>query len=424
MDYPGIKGTNDIMPPDSLLWKGVIAAVHKIFASYGFNFEITPILEPYELFVRSIGSGTDIVKKEMFVFTSKSGKKIALKPEETAVIMRSIVENNIISDSFPKKLYYITPIFRYERPQKGRYREFYQYGVEVINSSAVSRDAEVIEAGQKIIENFKIENVELEINTIGCKECRTPYRDALADYFKSRIDELCDDCIRKTDTNPMRVMDCKNEKCKAVSQDAPIINEYLCSSCKDDFNALKYSLDARGIKYSVNPRIVRGLDYYSKTVFEFVEKGGVLGSQSTLIGGGRYDYLAEEMGGRAMPAVGFAGGMERLILSIPEAEKNRILSEEGFDAVCVYFDSKTLVYAEKVAGELRKSGKKIEICYESDKIKKQMKYASSLNAPYVVICGEEEMNKKTVVVKNMKTHEQITVKRTASEIIDAIDGRL
>lgn len=421
MEYSRIKGTNDIIPPESLLWKGVIAAIHEVFSSFGYSFEISPILEPFELFVRSIGEGTDIVNKEMFIFESKSGKKIALKPEETAVLMRSIIENNIVGDSFARKYYYITPIFRYERPQKGRYREFYQYGVEAVNTQSVMRDAEIIEAGRKIIDRFGIKNVSLEINSIGCRECRKPYRDELALYFRSNTEKLCDDCRRKSETNPMRILDCKNEGCIAVSSGAPVISDYLCSGCKKDFEDMQFLLKEKSIEFRINPRIVRGLDYYSKTVFEFVEQGGVLGSQSTLIGGGRYDYLAEEMGGRNMPSVGFAGGLERLLLSIPEDVRKQIIKKEGIDAVCVYFDRETLSFSERIAAELRKDGKKIEICYESDKIKKQMKYASSLGAAYAVICGGDELKRGVVTVKNLETQEQSEISSSASKILEAIN---
>lgn len=422
MDYRKIKGTNDILPDESLLWKNVREELEKLFVSYGFAYEITPVLEPYELFVRGIGQGTDIVNKEMYSFKSGSGKDIALKPEETVVLFRSIFENNFLTDSSIQKLYYYTPIFRHERPQKGRYREFYQFGVESINAASPERDAEVIELGQRVLERFSITDTELELNSIGCRECRPKYRQELVLYLKGVEEQLCPDCKQRMVTNPLRVLDCKNEQCRKAVKNAPSTIEHLCSECSAHFKEVKDSLDRRNIRYIVNDRIVRGLDYYSRTVFEFIEKGDKLGSQSTIIGGGRYDYLGDEIADKHVPAIGFAGGFERLIMSISEDIRKKCIMQGKLNAYVVYIDQKQKNYAEGILSMLRQGGIASDMSLENDNMKKQMKNASRTGAAYTVICGENEEKENTVTIRNMETGEQVSVRAELNAIREVIIG--
>ncbi len=418
MKYNKIKGTNDILPEESMIWLSIRREIENILMNYGFEYIITPIMEPYELFTRNIGESSDIVNKEMYVFETKSRKRIALKPEETVVVFRSIIENNFLQDNTMKKLFYFTPLFRHERPQKGRYREFYQFGIEIINSKSYYRDAEVIEVGYKILEFFKIENVHLEINSIGCNTCRPNYRKALIEYLEKNKKHLCEDCNRRMHTNPLRVLDCKNSMCKQTVSNAPKTIDYLCDDCKTHFEGVKKELDNKNIKYTVNPYIVRGLDYYSKTVFEFIEKGGKLGSQSTIIGGGRYDYLGNEFAGKDIPCVGFASGFERLLMSIDNTLKNNYINNNRI--VIIYMEN-ALNYAKQVLKELRENNILCEIDYEHNKMNKQMKFADKKKAKYVFICGEDEMEEKKITIKNMINGEQRLIDfdiKTIKEVIN------
>ncbi len=406
MEYRKIKGTNDYLPEQSDVFRTIRNRIESIIEHFGFKYEITPILEPYELFQRSIGETTDIIKKEMFVFESKSGKKIALKPEETAVLFRSISEASFLSDNTVKKLFYFTPVFRHERPQKGRFREFYQFGAEVINSHAPSRDAELMKLGNDILKEFHIEGVELHINSIGCPSCRPRYRDELKSFLKSKEQELCEHCRERIETNPLRTLDCKNEKCIAAVNDAPHSTDYLCDDCLNHYNSVKDHLDELSLNFIENPNIVRGLDYYSKTVFEFIEQGDKLGAQSTIIGGGRYDYLGEEFGMNGIGAVGFAGGFERLLMSIPESYIKQIKNANNLDIVAVFFDEPSRKYVMNICSELQKMGIKTDIAFEYNSIKKQLSYASKSGAHYAMICGEDEMNNNTVIMKEMESGNQ------------------
>ena len=420
MKFRKIKGTNDYLPNESVIFRAVRNRVENIIEQFGFQYEITPILEPYELFIRSIGEQSDIVNKEMFVFTSKSGKKIALKPEETAVLYRSLSENNLLTNADIKKLFYFTPVFRYERPQKGRFREFYQYGVEIINSYNAERDGEVMHIGKVIIDSLEIKDVKLHINTIGCKKCRPEYKKALIDFLSKNDKKLCENCKVKIKNNPLRILDCKNNDCIEAVKNAPVTMDYLCNDCEEHFNQVSNSLDRRGIEYIKNPNIVRGLDYYSRTVFEFIEEGGKLGSQSTIIGGGRYDYLSNEFDAEDIGAVGFSGGFERLLMSIDKTVKDRMIDEYSIKAVLVYFNDETMEYASNIADMMRKANIKTEISFEYQGIKKQMKFASRINARFAIICGEEEMKTNRVKIKNMDTGEQIEVERNIDKIKEAI----
>ena len=420
MQYERVKGTYDMLPEKSLVFKQVQSILSKTMESYGFLFSRTSVLQPMEMFRRAVGGETDIVNKEMFSIKSKSGKEYVLKPEETAPLMRAVIEENFIQGAKTAKLYYFNPLYRHERPQKGRYREFFQYGAEIINSSDVRRDCELILLGIEILNNFKIENYSIEINSIGCSKCRPEYIKLLKSHLDSKADTLCPLCNERKNLNPMRVLDCKNESCRDSVKDAPLITGHLCGECRDDFDSLKELLADFKIKYSVNPMIVRGLDYYTKTVFEFVESGDALGSQSTLIGGGRYDLLAEALGGSNLPSCGFAGGVERLILSLSDEMKNQMIGKLHLDAFIVHFGGETMNRGFHLMQDLRKRSLSADMLFETVKMKRQLSVASECSR-FALIIGEDELKENAVLVKNMKTQEQTKTVFDADEIISILN---
>ena len=419
MLYERVKGTYDILGNQSVIFQNVIENLKKIFSVYGFSYGQTSILQPIEMFKRAIGTDTDIVNKEMFIIKSKSGKEYVLKPEETAPMIKAVIESNLIHGSEIRKLYYITPIFRYERPQKGRYREFFQYGVETINSQDFRRDCELIMLGREILKSFGIKNYKIDINSLGCGKCRAEYISHLKKYFSENSSHLCDQCKIRLIKNPMRVLDCKEKSCMSIAKGSPKIIDYLCIECRDDFENLMKCLKDFKIDFTVNPMIVRGLDYYTKTVFEFIEIGDALGKQSTLIGGGRYDTLSSELGGKNMPSCGFAGGLERLILSIPKEMQSNMEKEENIDVFIIHFGGKTTDIAFQFAEELRKKWVRSEILFETDKIKKQLSAASG-RAKFAIIIGEEEMKENKVVIKDMTKQNQEKINFDIKEIIEYI----
>lgn len=419
MRFERVKGTYDMLGSQSNLFRNTVETLRQVISSYGFSYGQTSILQPLEMFKRAVGNETDIVNKEMFTITSKSGKEYVLKPEETAPMMRSVLESNYVQGAEVKKLYYITPLFRYERPQKGRYREFYQYGVETLNSSDFRRDCELIMLGKEILKAFEIKDYKIEINSIGCGNCRPGYTLLLKKYFSERSADVCEQCRVRINTNPLRVLDCKESGCRAVALDSPKITEHLCKECKSDFENVKQCLDDFKIEYSVNPMIVRGLDYYTKTVFEFIETGESLGSQSTLIGGGRYDMLSKELGGQEMPSCGFAGGIERLMLSIPESIKKNFEADEIIDAFIVHFGGETADKAFEVMESLRRMSMKADMLFETDKIKRQLSVSSG-RAKFAVIIGEEEMRENKALIKNLSDQSQIKIDLNSAKIYEYI----
>jgi histidyl-tRNA synthetase len=421
MQFERVKGTYDMLGKHAVLFKNVTDKLKITMEGYGFSYAQTAVLQPMEMFKRAVGNETDIVNKEMFEIKSKSGKEYVLKPEETAPLMRSVIESNFVQGLEVKKLYYITPLFRHERPQKGRFREFYQYGVETLNSSDFRRDCELIMLGEGILKAFEIKKYNIEINSIGCRTCRPEYTAKLKKYFSEKSSGLCKQCRVRLDSNPLRVLDCKESACKIVASGAPKMIDSLCEECKTDFERVKGCLDEFKIDYTLNPMIVRGLDYYTKTVFEFIETGDALGSQSTLIGGGRYDMLSKELGGQDMPSCGFAGGIERLILSIPENIRKTIESENVIDAFIVHFGKETAKAAFSLTESLRQRSIRAEILFETDKIKKQLSLASG-KARLAVIIGEEEIKDKTVLIKNLADQKQEKIEFNADKIAEYIKG--
>ncbi len=389
-----LKGMKDILPPDSRKFRYFIDNTTKIVEKYGFSFSQTPILEETSLFKRSVGESSDIVGKEMYQFIDKGGNDVCLRPEGTAGVVRSFVEHKLDRKGGINRLFYYGPMFRYERPQKGRFRQFHQFGVESFGESNPLEDVNVIVMLKEILDFFKI-NYTLQLNSLGCPNCMPPFREKLIETLNN-IDGLCSDCLRRKDTNPIRVFDCKNKNCQTLLKDAPRLNQHLCKSCQDDFEVVQKTLDSLSIEYEIDPNLVRGLDYYSKSAFEFVS--GDLGAQNAVAGGGRYDKLVEFLDGRPTPAVGFAIGVERVLDMINIEEDER----EGYYFGALVAEAITPLF--KTASKQRESSK-VLIGYEAKSLKAHLKAADRANARYCAIIGEDELKDNKVWVKDLITKE-------------------
>ena len=400
------KGTKDVLPEESYKWHYIEGLARKIADDFGLKEIRTPTFEHTELFLRGVGDTTDIVNKEMYTFLDKGERSITLKPEGTAGVARAFVENGLQNTAMPLKMYYITPVFRYENPQKGRLREHHQFGVEVYGASGADTDAEVILIAYTLLTKLGLK-VALNINSMGCKECRQKYNAALKAYFADKLDDMCPTCRVRYDKNPLRILDCKEEGCKKISVDAPKITDYLCDDCKAHFERLQSLLKIAGLDFKVNPYIVRGLDYYTRTVFEFVTTS--LGSQGTVCGGGRYDGLISQIGGNSTPGVGFGMGIER-VLMLMEAENVQIPDERPTDLYIATIGEKAYDMAFKMAYDLRLKGYKAEIDHMGRGVKAQFKYADKIKAKYVVVIGDNEIESGVVSLKNMQDGTQSTVK--------------
>src|SRR6056297_1002969 len=401
------RGTNDILPPQSFKWNYIESKAKYIFDLYNYDEIRTPIFEYTELFQRGIGEETDIVEKEMYTFEDKSKRSITLRPEGTASVVRSFLENKIYGKAQPTKYYYIGPMFRYERPQSGRYRQFNQLGIEVFGSQDPRVDAEVIAVGMHYMDILGLEDLSLYINSIGCPKCRPKYLKKLKDYLNNNIDKLCEDCKRRIDKNPLRVLDCKNDRCQKVIDGAPKIIDYLCDECEVHFDNLKENLHNINIDFIIDPGLVRGLDYYTKTAFEVKYEG--LGAQDTIFGGGRYDRLAEEIGKRDVPGIGFALGVERLLLTLKK-QGIEIPIDKSVDIYLTTIGDKAKKACFELLDEFRKNNIKAEIDYLGRSVGGQMKSADRMNATYTVIIGENELNSRKATVRNMKNGEQQEIK--------------
>ena len=398
------RGTQDVVPSDSYKWQFVERTALEAAALFGFREIRTPTFEQMELFQRGVGDTTDVVQKEMFEVKGQKGKDVfALKPEGTAGAVRAALENGLLNDALPLKACYITPCFRHERPQAGRLREFHQFGCEVFGAKSPAADVELISLVDHILKLFGVKGIELSLNSIGCKTCRAEYHKALKAYFEQYKGELCETCLERLDKNPMRILDCKSPECKKIAENAPIATDYLCDECETHFTAVKRGLAKLGIAYTVDPKIVRGLDYYTKTVFEFVSND--IGAQGTVIGGGRYDGLVEELGGKPTPALGFGMGIERFLL---------LLSAQGIElpkpAPCdLYIGSIGAPAGEKamvLADRLRTEGFSVQFDVMERSVKAQMKYANKLGAKMSMILGDNELVTGKANVKDMATGEQ------------------
>ena len=398
-----IKGTKDVLPSESYKNQYIEATCLGVAENFGYKEMRTPVFEHTELFQRGVGDTTDVVQKEMYTFDDKGGRSITLRPEGTAGAARSFLENGLSNEALPQKICYITSCYRYEKPQTGRLREFHQFGIECFGAASPLADAEMIALAKQIFDELGVKDLHLEINSIGCPKCRAEYHKALKEYFTSRIDELCDTCRDRLDRNPMRILDCKSPVCSEIAKDAPVVFDYLCDECRDHFDKTKSYLDASNIEYIVNPQIVRGLDYYTKTVFEFVSDS--IGSQGTVCGGGRYDGLIEELGGQHTPSLGFGMGLERLQL-VMEAQGCEFPEPSRPDLFIVAMGDKATLKAIEIAKDMRDEGYSVVYDLNGRSLRAQMKDADKCNAKYNVVIGDNEVDTKTAILKDMATGEQ------------------
>jgi histidyl-tRNA synthetase len=403
MKYTALQGTKDLLPEDSFKWKYIEEKIREVLSLYNYKEIRTPIFEQTELFKRSIGQDTDIVQKEMYTFQDQGKRSLTLRPEGTASIVRAFIEHSLGEKSSLVKLFYFGPMFRQERPQKGRLREFYQYGAEVIGSLDPLVDAELIDLGVRINNAFGLENLKLHLNSIGCKNCRPAHRDAFNKFVKDKIDKFCQECQIRLNRNPLRIFDCKNEGCIEALKDAPMILDYLDSECKEHFQKVRDYLDKLGIKYILDGRLVRGLDYYTRTTFEI--KSESLGAQDTLIGGGRYDLLVSELGGKDTPAIGFAAGMERLVMVL-EMQKKFPPENERLDLFIAPLGEEAKSLGLKLLKDLREKGLRCDLDFLNRSLKSQLKEADRQKAKKVLIIGEDELKKGKGTLRDMESKEQ------------------
>ncbi|MBQ8605133.1 MAG: histidine--tRNA ligase [Clostridia bacterium] len=396
------KGTADILPSESYKWHYLEDKIRRLCDCYGFSEIRTPVFEHTEVFVRGVGDTTDVVTKEMYTFEDKGGRSITLRPEGTAGIVRSFLENGLFNDPLPAKLYYLINCFRYEKPQKGRLRQFSQFGIEMFGATAPSADAMVISLPYNLLKSLGIETT-LYINSIGCPECRAKYRTALIEYFEDKKDRLCATCLERLEKNPMRILDCKSEICGELSKDAPKITDYLCEECDTHFASVRELLTGMGIEYEVDPGIVRGLDYYNRTVFEFVSNA--IGAQGTVCGGGRYDGMTEQLGGGNYAGIGFAMGLERLMLLLPDD-----IERPTTDLYIAPMGERAKKEAAAIAQRLILDGASVEYDIMDRSLKAQMKYANKKGARLTMVVGDNELDTGVCNIKNMETGEQTEIK--------------
>ena len=424
-----IKGTLDTLPSGSYKIQYIEAAMREIAENYGFYEMRTPVFEHTELFQRSVGETTDVVQKEMYTFKDKGDRSITLKPEGTAGAVRAFLEHGLFNEAMPQKIYYLTPCYRYEKPQAGRLREFHQFGVECFGAGGAAQDAEIILLANEVLNYLGVNNISLEINSIGCPECRKKYQQALKDYFRAHYDDLCDTCKGRLEKNPMRILDCKSPVCSEIAKDAPKILDYLCDDCNEHFESVKKYLTANNIDFKVNPTIVRGLDYYTRTVFEFVSNE--IGAQGTVCGGGRYDGLVEEMGGKPTPACGFGLGLERLML-LMDTQKTEFPERKKCDLYIASMGAEANIKASALATDLRNEGLSAQFDTVGRSVKAQMKYADKIGALYTVVLGDSELESGKAVLKNMSDGTQTEIEledftdnfqsTVIKQAMDSLDG--
>lgn len=415
MAINGVKGFNDILPGEVEKWQHIEATARRVFELYGFSEIRIPILEKTELFCRSIGDATDIVEKEMYSFEDKGGNKVTMRPEGTASVMRSFIEHKMHALDPVARLYYMGPMFRYERPQKGRYRQFHQIGAEVTGVSAPTVDAQVLTMLTHFFAELGLDEPTLQINSLGCPCCRPVYREALKSFLLSKLELLCEDCNRRYETNPLRALDCKSPGCQEATKGAPAMLEYLCPECSEHFAATRKYLDLVGTPYSINERMVRGLDYYTRTTFELVT--GLLGSQSAVAAGGRYDGLISDLGGPSLPGIGFAIGVERVALLL--AEKDFARRPDLFIAA---LGEEAHAEAFRLMTALQRKGAAVEIDYEGKSLKSQMRRADKFKSRFTLIIGGDELARGTAPLKDMDGGTQGEVSLDAATIFKVLKG--
>ena len=396
------KGTKDMLPQDAYKWHYVESKAREVASLFGFREIRTPMFEHTELFTRGVGETTDIVTKEMYTFLDKGGRSMTLRPEGTAGVARAFIENGLAQQTLPMKAYYLASVFRYERPQNGRLREHHQFGVELYGSESPSADAEVIALADAFLRSVGLSSLTLNINSIGCRECRAKYNAALKEYIGANLAGMCAQCRDRFDRNPLRILDCKEEKCRVITAGAPKITDFLCEDCRAHFEGVQKQLSRQGIAFSVNPSIVRGLDYYTRTVFEFVSED--IGAQGTVCGGGRYNHLVEEVGGKPTPAVGFGLGLERLIMVLENTDALKAQPERT-DVYLAALGDRAAEYVPVLAASLRAEGVKTEFDLMGRGLKAQMKYADKCGARFTVVIGDNELDRGAAALKDMASGE-------------------
>lgn len=414
-DLQAPRGTQDILPEEQPWWDYVRTTAERICSEFRYEQIDTPIFEDVTLFKRTVGDVTDIVQKEMYVFKDRGDSEFALRPEATASVCRAYIEHGMHNQPQPVRLYSMAPMFRYDRPQAGRQRQFHQFNVEAIGDESASTDAETIEILWRLYEELGLTNLTLYVNTIGDPNCRPQYLEALRDYYRDKLDRICDDCRGRFERNPLRLLDCKNEKCQPVIAGAPSMTDYLCDECAEHFDQLKAYMDALGIPYVVNPTLVRGLDYYTRTVYEVqpLEEGG----QSTVGGGGRYDGLIEQIGGKPTPGVGFATGFERIILNLKRQEVP-LPDGRPVDLYVVSQSADARVPAFKLASDVRRAGLSAVAGSAGRSFKAQMRHAGTIGARYAAIIGDRELAAGTVALKRLEdgSQEDVPISEVAAKL--------
>lgn len=418
MKIQSFRGFRDILPDEVVLWHKVEAATRELFELYGYAEIRTPVLEKVELFSRSVGEDTDIVQKEMYVIENKREGNMAMRPEATAAVVRAYNEHKLYATNpVPEKLYYILPMFRHERPQAGRFRQFHQIGAEALGVDSPAIDAEMILMIFDLLTKLEVTDIEVQLNSVGCKTCRPAYREKLKTYLAASYDKLCRDCQDRFERNPMRILDCKNEGCQAIVASAPVMLDHYCEDCHSHFSELQEYLSLVGVGFQISPRMVRGLDYYIRTAFEFVSSS--LGAQSAILGGGRYDGLSEDIGGSPLPGVGFAMGVERLISLLPaKAEKT---SPQVFIAILGSSARKPALALQK---KLRDAGVRTELEYQQKSLKSQMKKAGKLGVSHTIMLGDNELQRGTVILRDMaeSSQEEIDMEQLVTILTSRIKG--
>lgn len=400
------KGTHDVTPQEAAIWQYIEETAREICKEYGYGEIRLPVFEHTELFQRGVGDTTDVVQKEMYTFNDKGGRSITLRPEGTAGVVRAYLENNLYANAQPTKLFYLLSCYRYEKPQAGRLREFHQFGVECFGAQGPAVDAEIISVAHELFRRLGLSDIALHINSIGCPKCRKEYNRKLQEYFEARKDELCETCRDRLYKNTLRILDCKSPVCQEIAKDAPLIIENLCEECEEHFEKLQEYLKIMNIEYQIDPYIVRGLDYYTKTVFEFVSSQ--IGAQGTVCGGGRYDGLVEELDGVPTPGIGFALGLERLILLLHNVGITK--EPEPLDLFLVALGEKADLYVQNFVYGLRKAGVSCDRDYLSRSFKAQMKYANKTGSRYIIVIGDDEISQDAGKLKNMDTSEETEIR--------------
>jgi histidyl-tRNA synthetase len=417
MKYKTLKGLQDILPPDISIWHHIETTAKNIFQNYGYREIRLPVMESTDIFIRSIGETSDIVEKEMYTFQDKGGRSVTLRPEGTASFVRAYVEHHIYNEPSPQKFYYTGPMFRYERPQAFRYRQFYQIGAEAMGVLDPKLDAEIISMLSAILSGIGLKGLNFEVTSIGCKKCRPDYKKSLTDFLGDKLDKFCSDCQRRYSANPLRILDCKVPSCIESRKGSPPVLDFLCGECKDHFDGLMHHLDLIKVSHTINPNLVRGLDYYTKTAFEVSSDN--LGSQSAVAAGGRYDSMVKEFGGPPTPGIGFAMGMERLIPLI-KGEQEALTGPELF--ICPLGEAASSKGLE-LAEQLRQEGIWVEVNFDNTSLKSQMRKANRTGAKNVLVIGEDEIRSGDVSIKDMLKGETIKTVLGVKELIKTVRGK-